>query len=350
MAENNTQQQNNASVAFPATTPSQVIGSYSNYFKIFDIDNDVVTNQNIVTAPLFGSEITKTGPFFHPVGFNVSASVMPMYDAEGSSTASKVYDAVFGVLSGTEILSEVQPEHHAAYSALRISLIDSPTTSSLLMSDIFGSTGSNAVVAISFARANYKQQLDPGNWEIQINSGVVATVSKSGVYIDNSSVATGSYGKAGYRTQIVSGNLDAGPYNTVALGYCYHDLGLLLFNANDKYIGASPFGKIIISASAVSASAALVAVIEGRSLVRLNSTNYFCRANNREFNYSTNPTFANAGTGELYITEFKTNPNTYCTTIGLYNDDNELLAVAKMSQPIQKSFDREFVVRVRMDY
>ena len=53
-------------------------------------------------------------------------------------------------------------------------------------------------------------------------------------------------------------------------------------------------------------------------------------------------TFANSA--------FETNPQTYITTIGLYSDSNELLAVAKTSQPIVKSFDREVLVRIKLDF
>jgi hypothetical protein len=43
-------------------------------------------------------------------------------------------------------------------------------------------------------------------------------------------------------------------------------------------------------------------------------------------------------------------PKVYLTTVGLYDDFQNLLAVAKLSQPIEKSFDREVVVKVKLDY
>ncbi len=45
---------------------------------------------------------------------------------------------------------------------------------------------------------------------------------------------------------------------------------------------------------------------------------------------------------------FETDPQTYITTIGLYNDANELIAVAKTSQPIVKSFDKEVLIKVKL--
>lgn len=83
---------------------------------------------------------------------------------------------------------------------------------------------------------------------------------------------------------------------------------------------------------------------------------YFVRIMNREFNYSNNPTYVYDGTdgehskGEIYNTDFINDPKTYITTIGLYNDTNELVAVAKLSRPALKSFDQELLVKVRLDF
>ena len=81
----------------------------------------------------------------------------------------------------------------------------------------------------------------------------------------------------------------------------------------------------------------------------LNSTIYFCRANNNEFNYSANPTYLSAS---KLVVKNNTNdqPVSYITTIGLYSADNELLATAKLSEPLKKSPDDEFTLRVRLDY
>jgi hypothetical protein len=74
------------------------------------------------------------------------------------------------------------------------------------------------------------------------------------------------------------------------------------------------------------------------------------RLRNKEYNYSNNPTFSNTSTGVLVQSEFKNDPKVYITTIGLYNDSNELLAVAKLSKPVRKSFDEEVLLRVRLDF
>lgn len=87
-----------------------------------------------------------------------------------------------------------------------------------------------------------------------------------------------------------------------------------------------------------------------RSAETISSTHYFVRLRNKEFNYSNNPTFYNADNGSLVRPEFRNDPKVYITTVGLYNDQNELLAVAKLSKPVRKSFDEEVLLRVRLDF
>jgi hypothetical protein len=74
------------------------------------------------------------------------------------------------------------------------------------------------------------------------------------------------------------------------------------------------------------------------------------RLNNREFNYSNNPTFATGSNGQILNTDFERDPKAFVTTVGLYSDANELLAVAKLSRPLEKSFSKEALLRVRLDF
>tara|TARA_Y100000034_G_scaffold48240_1_gene59531 strand:+ start:1029 stop:2111 length:1083 start_codon:yes stop_codon:yes gene_type:complete len=81
----------------------------------------------------------------------------------------------------------------------------------------------------------------------------------------------------------------------------------------------------------------------------LNSTIYFCRANHNEFNYSSNPTYVSASKIRVK-NEALDQPVSYVTTIGLYSQNNELLAVAKLSEPTKKTPTNEVTYRVRLDY
>lgn len=76
----------------------------------------------------------------------------------------------------------------------------------------------------------------------------------------------------------------------------------------------------------------------------------FIRTRNSEFNYSENPSFISGSTGEVVHSEFIYNPQSFATTVGLYNDSNELLAVAKLSRPLLKDFTKEALIRVKLDF
>jgi hypothetical protein len=76
---------------------------------------------------------------------------------------------------------------------------------------------------------------------------------------------------------------------------------------------------------------------------------YFVRVKNTEFNYTTNDSFTE-NDGTLKFDSMIDNPQTYITTVGLYNDNQDLLAVAKLSQPLPKDFTKEALIKVKLDY
>ena len=89
--------------------------------------------------------------------------------------------------------------------------------------------------------------------------------------------------------------------------------------------------------------------IDFNNTIELNSSIYFCRVNHNEYNYSSNPTFVD-GSKLRVKNNVNDLPVTYITTVGLYSPDNELLAVAKLSEPIRKDPNTELTLRVRLDY
>ena len=89
---------------------------------------------------------------------------------------------------------------------------------------------------------------------------------------------------------------------------------------------------------------------QARNEQTVTSTHYFVRMKNGEYNFSNNPTFTTGSVGEFKQPTFIGDPKVYLTTVGLYNDRQELLAVAKLSQPIQKSFNSEVLVKCKIDY
>jgi hypothetical protein len=88
---------------------------------------------------------------------------------------------------------------------------------------------------------------------------------------------------------------------------------------------------------------------EARRTENVSTQHFFVRATNREFNYSNNPTYVNTD-GTFTEPTFESDPQTFVTTVGLLNDSNELIAVAKTSQPIVKSFDKEVLIKVKLSF
>jgi hypothetical protein len=89
--------------------------------------------------------------------------------------------------------------------------------------------------------------------------------------------------------------------------------------------------------------------ISFNNTTELNSSIYFCRVGHNEFNYSGNPSYLSSS--KIVVKEETTDtPVSYITTVGLYSANNELLAVAKLSEPLRKTPETEYVLRVRLDY
>jgi hypothetical protein len=89
--------------------------------------------------------------------------------------------------------------------------------------------------------------------------------------------------------------------------------------------------------------------IEFNNTTELNSSIYFCRVNHNDYNYSGNPSYLSSS--KIVVKKQPTDtPVSYITTVGLYDSNHELMATAKLSEPIKKTPDTELVLRVRLDY
>jgi len=214
------------------------------------------------------------------------------------------------------------------------------------------------IFVINVNRARYKQSLRLGSLNLTLDGGVNLT--------DDSATRSGSavLTNLGRQYNVVSGSngimsgsniaqTDSGSY-----GLFYPDAGIIILNPDALYNGSAT-GDITAlrqqNTSVADTHTILTAAINaGAKFVldtqeNISSQFYFVRAKNKEFNYTTNPSFIDAN-GNVNFTSMVDNPVTYITTVGLYNDANELLAVAKLSQPITKDFTKEALIKVKLDY
>lgn len=251
----------------------------------------------------------------------------------------------------------------------------------------FGTTESDDIYVININRARMKQALDPGNWELRLSgsNGIFKFVDKS----NQTSTVYGNVTAASYY-DIVSGSLSGMSIqyapDTTVYGVVFPDYGAIILHpaAISSSVGFS--GSTSANLNAVSTMAtnvpfapytgsaattyqyqheALFRSISGsmvagkpfiaRSAEKVTSKNYSVFLQYSQYNFTNNPTYyylSGSGAGAKYVprSPFDKRRITYVTTIGLYNANKELVAVAKLSRPLQKSNDKSLLIRVRLDY
>ena len=241
---------------------------------------------------------------------------------------------------------------------------------------VFGAVTSSEFFAITLERACFKDALFLGSLTLELSgSAGVITLTDNSQYI-----TTVPYCEAGRVFQLISGSAgtkvtnagtttDGYSLNSGSYGWLLPDIGSILLNplalkdlpANGgisfTFSGSQSTGSATYS-NALNANASLYRAMSGSTanVFTLNSQEtitsdfIFVRPRSSEYNYSENPSFISGSTGEVLYPQFINNPQTYITTIGLYNDTNELLAVAKLSRPLTKDFTKEALVRVKLDF
>ena len=225
------------------------------------------------------------------------------------------------------------------------------------------------IYVINVERARFKHNLKPGSLNLKLHNCNVASIGKPDGTItleltDDSVFATGSavITNLGRQFNIVSGSNGQAVGNTIdqvaassSYGLFYPDAGVIILNPAN-------FGGNLAAATNTGASTntdlnhrkLFKAISQSQHFIvdsqeKVTSQYYFTRARNNEFNYTTNPSFVDAN-GNVNVNSFIDNPQTFITTIGLYNDSNDLVAVAKLSQPVTKDFTKEPLIRVKLDY
>jgi hypothetical protein len=221
----------------------------------------------------------------------------------------------------------------------------------------FNNTNYNECFFLLLKRRIFKDEIQKGNTllNIQISGGVGDAL----VLSDTGAASQFVIGPGGDQASLYSGSTE--------VGRVYYNTGIIAF-ATGVFLSPTAGGSIYWSGSTanrmnlnqVALSGNIDHVVNGLknriNLLQLNnqtdlhSTVYFCRALNNEFNYSTNPTFVDSS-GRILPTSGTNNQTaTYITTIGMYSINDELLAVAKVSEPVRKDPSTELVFRVKLSY
>ena len=338
-------------------------------FKRFD-PQDIVISAESVTAPVWSNSAITLSTFFTSSAQTAGASGAYYYNiyqtASDDATAAVQFSVAYGDIVGSGSL-----HFNLAVSGASPSKTIYGQYRSLVLGDeegnfVFGSETGSHFYVISIDRARYKEKLLPGTFSLLLSG------SGENVFLnltDNSQVATTTnFNDAGRVFDVVSGSL-GNVYTGVnatghsagsgSYGFFLPDVGIIILNGKaldgSAADGGLNLGTIRTMNTEGSGSEKLFNAIKKGASFKLNSeetisSNFvFVRARNAEFNYSANPSNV-TGSGELRHNVMVNNPQAYATSVGLYNDNNDLLATAKLSRPLLKDFTKEALVRIKLDF
>lgn len=281
-----------------------------------------------------------------------------------SSSANHIFDITFGYASGSALSGSSSTANNKKlniYNQFAQILAGYDTGSNVRKFDQDGNYGTGSTIDdaffLSFARLLVKDEIKKGSFQIGIGTGstyaspfdggALTIYDASGVTDYRTNSPAGDYGLL-YTNSAGTGDV---------VGHVYYQAGAVVLTAS-----------VFPSATVMSGTATLDETLSGSTIqtiadslrhrvqniqfnntTELNSTIYFCRAFSNEFNYSSNPTYLSSS--QIVVKEEASDPPiAYVTTVGLYSADNELLAVAKLSEPLKKTVDTELTIRTRLDY
>ena len=343
-------------------------------YKKFGSIDKVTNRTEVVTSGIWSGDNGSLETFHTSSAQSSSASgryYLDVYNENATSSSAEVqFSIAYGHINGggaptlTQTDSSTLPTK-AIYSQFRNLLLDSGDTYfSVYNGSTAGAKDLDDIFAINVNRARYKEQLDPGNIQLNLKNGstIISLIDDSG--------QTETVGASGRVFNMVSGALNIGTANEGTIssvtasngqgwGLFYPDAGVMLLNPSAV---ESALGVTFSSASAANTynnainnmklyqAISASGDFQARRTENVSTSHYFVRANNREFNFSNNPTFVTGSVGQFVQPTFERDPKVYITSVGLYDDANELLAVAKTSKPIEKSFDKEVAIKVKLDF
>jgi hypothetical protein len=276
-----------------------------------------------------------------------------------SSSANHIFDLTVGLapnsgLSGTGVVDLTKKIQ--TYNQMAQLLVGHDLTGSILPFDedgnlIGGGVKLKEVVFINFSRLLTKDEIKKGSFQILLGTGSSGTPRAASASLEDAGAQND------YRV-----NSPAGEYGiiyqggTTPRGLVFYQAGIAVLTASvfsaNTFIGANNIGPSLQSSSIEAICDALRSRWMNCSFnntTELNSTIYFCRINHNEFNYSSNPTYLSESQIRVKETSLDA-PVSYITTVGLYSSANELLAVAKLSEPLKKDPTNEMILRVRLDF
>ena len=341
-------------------------------FKRLDTE-DFILSADSITAALWTTNSPTLTTFFTSSTQEAATSgdyYLSVYQTSSTLLGSEVqFDIVYGnkIGSGSALYNILVPENSPTktiYGQYRALVLGDENANF-----VFGSVTASDFWALSISRNRYKESLFPGSLTLRLigPSAIISLTDDSqyttnNVFTDAGRIYNLISGSAGVKNTSAYVTTDGWSLNSGSYGWFLPDIGTIILNP--LALGGSTIqGGISLTPnrtnnsdglnnrllfSAISHSLARTFTLNSQETIT--SDYVFVRARNSEFNYSENPTFISGSTGEVLYDDFVNNPQVYFTTVGMYNDNNELLAVAKLSRPLIKDFTKEALIRIKLDF
>ena len=371
-------------------------------FKTFDPTKDSVVTRNLLheAIPITGTIVSGTYADNNIKNY-AHGMFQSVYDYPFlSSSANHIFDITLGFPAASSLsrsygTTTQQSKKINLYNQMAQVLAGYDANGAIRRfdedGDLTGGTKIDEAYFINFTRLLSKDEVKKGSFSLKLNVGAPGFSGYTSLSKDTLTI-TDKSGSDGYKVNSPAGEYgilfatgsgkvwdqSAGGYNA-KWDRGYAKVGLIYYQAGIVVLSSSVFGSLLSSSVSMSRTEGvrgpaimLSASVDGNFIsssisgncdnlrhrvqnisfnnsTELNSTVYFCRANNTDFNYSSNPTYLSSS---KIVVKNNTQdvPVSYVTSVGLYSADNELLAVAKLSEPLKKDPTTEFTIRVRLDY
>ena len=333
-------------------------------FKRFDPEDLIVSAESITQAAWEGSAPTLTS--FHTSSAQVAANTGNYYyNIYKNNPATNASASVQMGIAYANLAGSGSTNFNPLVDGVGASRVIYGQYRTLVLGDensqfVFGDATGSYFHALSIERSVYREKLFTGfNLTLSGSAGKVELTDNSN---DISSI---TFNDAGRVYQVVSGS-NGSAYSgngytaaSASYGLFLPDIGTILLNT--EALSGSGAGAINMEVSKPSNidgknpqylydAMNLGGGFTLRSEETLTSDFVFVRARNAEFNYTENPSYISGSTGEIIYPVLVDSPQTFISSVGLYNDNNECVAVAKLSKPLQKDFTKELLLRVKLDF
>ena len=341
--------------------------------KTFNFNEDVVSTNIVVTDGFFdGGAGTKAGSNYTTSSLS-AAQKNYYYNVQFNSKDH--FSCTYGHIGGSgsaEQSTTVEGTTQAVYKQFYNFTENNRASLKNGVGWIINSVTQSDAYMIAAERLQMKDRLNPGTWTITLSGSTTAGVGAELKLTDNSKTTDPTAAPFGEKYIIYSGSAGSVQNTGTEYGHFYPDAGLFILSAAEvsgslpgssgwiqsgsgdvgQHNGLAPDTRV--NSAADNAWKITRALEQGSVTLRSEENqyiyDYFCRAKANEVNYSTNLTFWSGPDYIIRHSDMQNNPQTYISEVGLYDGAGDLMAVGKLSAPLEKNFSSEAIIKVRLTY